>query len=124
MDGGIREGTAKEILIDSLEYDPAEGGTPEFVEDGYAGAVKAAGNKTMYSESNYKPGSFKHDLSCTPEQYHTLAVLQSSRRSVSVAVTDAGGTLWIGKMYVSNTDRITLNNGVVSLEMAGQFAPA
>ncbi len=122
MDGGIREGTPREVLIDSKEYEPSEGSKLAYQLSGRSGAVKMAGNRTMYNESNPHPGGFEIELSCDDTQFAALAALQTSRRFVAVAVTSAGDNLFVGRCCVANADPLKLDNGTVTVEMKGEFA--
>ena len=123
MDGGIRGGVPREIIIDGIEFEPAEGAQITYRFSGRSGAVKMAGNGVMYSESNPHAGWFSQDISVDVDKAKKISDLQSSGRFVSVTVTTAGNEIIDGKMKVHNDGGLENNNGVISLEMAGQFRP-
>jgi hypothetical protein len=122
-DGGIRGGVPREIIIDGVEYEPAEGANLTYRLSGRSGPVHMAGNGTLYAESNPHPGMFAQDISVDAARFKALCALQSSGRFVSVTVTTAGNEVIDGKMKVNNDGALENNNGVVSLEMAGEFRP-
>jgi len=123
MSEKIRGGVPREIIIDGLEFDPAEGATMTYRLSGRSGPVKMAGNGQVYKESNPHTGHFSQDLSVDAKGFKSLQDLQTSGRFVSATVTTAGNEVIDGKMSVANDGALENNNGVVSLEMAGSFRP-
>ena len=121
--GGVREGPARELIVDGRELDPAAESELTLQYAGFSGAVKMAGNGTAYKGSTPHPGRFAQDVSCDMDTFKFLQDLQSSGRFVLVSVTDAGNNTAQGLCAVHNDGPLELVNGVVSLEMAGQLEP-
>ena len=122
-DGGIRGGVPREIIIDGVEYEPAEGSELTYHLAGYNGPSHLAGNRVHYKESNPHDGGFSQDISVSAAKFKTLSALQTSGRYVTVTLTDAGNNVFSGSLTISNDGALENANGVVSLEMGGGLEP-
>jgi len=123
VDGGIRGGVPREIIIDGTEYEPAADSELSYQLSGRSGPVMLAGNGVAYGNSSPHPGRFAQDISLAPAKFSKLAALQSSGRFVAVSLTDAGNSVFYGMMKVHNDGALENANGIVSLEMAGTLEP-
>jgi hypothetical protein len=120
-DGGIRGGVPREIIIKSIgEVDPAEGSQITYWLSGRSGKAKLAGDDVMYSESNPHLGGFTQDISVDASTHKKLCDLQSSGKFDSVTVTLPSGDILDCNVKVDVEGKLDNNNGVVSLEMAGE----
>ncbi|MBE3064739.1 MAG: hypothetical protein IMZ69_06940, partial [Spirochaetes bacterium] len=84
------------------------------------GPAKLSGNGVVYAESNPHIGGFNQDISVDAAKFKKLCTLQASGRFVSATVTTAGNEILDCKVKVNNDGAPENNNGVVSLEMAGE----
>ena len=121
MDGGIRMGVPREIIIDGKEYEPAEGEKLNYHLSGYSGPTHLAGNRVHYSEANPHDGGFSQSLSVSADQFKTLSALQTSRRYVTVTITTAGNDVLSGSLSVANDGALECDDGIVALEMGGSL---
>ena len=124
IDGGIRGGTPREIIIDGTEYEPAADSELTYNVSGRSGPVMLAGNGVAYGNSKPHPASVKQDISVDAEKYAKLCKLQSSGRFVTISLTDAGNNVFYGLVKINNDGALENANGVVSLELAGTLEPA
>jgi hypothetical protein len=118
MAGEMRQGTAREFIVDSIELDPAEGTELTYRLSGRAGEIHTAGNGHVYGESNPHAGYVKQDVSVNGDTYAKLKAIQTAGRFVSVSVTTVGNDLLTGQLAIGG-DALENANGVVSLEMHG-----
>ena len=121
MDGGIRKGVPREIIIDGKEYEPEEGEKLNYRLSGYSGPTHLAGNRTHYSESNPHDGGFSQSLSVSAAQFKELSALQASRRYVTVTITTAGNDVLSGSLAIANDGALECDDGTVALEMGGSL---
>jgi hypothetical protein len=123
MANEVREGGIREVIVDGMELDPADGATATIRLSGRSGAVKISGNGTHYKESNPHAGYISQDVSSTVDQFKRLTDIQTAGRFVSVTATTAGNEILDGNMAISNDDGLERDNGVVSLELSGRLRP-
>lgn len=121
--GGVREGTLRELILDGVEYEPAMDSEPTIILAGRSGETKIAGNGVVYGSSKPGLGGLKTDISCDITKYQKLKALQNSGRFVTVSFTDAGNNVYSGQVNISNADPLEMANGVVSLELGGNIEP-
>jgi hypothetical protein len=117
----IRQGPARELIVDGNELDPAEGSELSYTLSGRSGAIHMSGNSNFYGESNPHPGGFKQDVSLNADMYKKLKAIQTAGRFVSVSITTAGNEVLVGQMGISTDGGLEMANGIVSLEMAGKL---
>lgn len=122
--GKIIQGPARELIIDSIELDPAEGSELTYATHGYSGPVHIAGNGGVYGEANPHIGYINQDVAVDPDTYQKLKGIQNARRFVSVSCTTPGNELLIGQMAIGNDGAIENVNGIVSLELQGKLEKA
>jgi len=119
MAGEILQGVARELIVDGMELDPAEGSELAYTLSGRAGVVHLAGNGQVYGESNPHIGMIKQDVVVNAETYKKLKAIQNAGRFVPVSCSTAGSDLLIGTMAIGNDGGLENANGIVSLEMHG-----
>ncbi len=115
----ILQGVARELIVDGMELDPAEGSELSYTLSGRAGVVHLAGNGKVYGESNPHIGMLKQDVAVNADVYKKLKAIQNAGRFVSVSCSTAGNDLLIGTMAIGNDGGLENVNGIVSLEMHG-----
>lgn len=123
MDGGVRKGPLRELIVDGMELDPSEGSTPTIVLSGYSGDTHVSGNGVYYGEASPHAGRLEQDVSVDSATLKKLQSLQSSGRFVSVTATDSGNRVYDGKMRISNDDGLEADDGDVSLSLKGSLRP-
>ena len=116
----IRQGAARQLIVDGNELDPAEGSELTYRTSGRAGEIHLSGNGNAYGESNPHIGMLSQDVSVNGKIYKKLKAIQNEGRFVSVSCTTAGKELLIGEMAVGG-DAIENANGIVSLELHGKL---
>ena len=121
MTNEIRQGPARQLIIDGMELDPAEGSELSYMLSGRAGEIHVAGNGNVYGESNPHIGSLKQDVSVNGDMYKKLKAIQTAGRFVSVSCTTVGNDLLIGTMAVGG-DGLENANGICSLELYGNLS--
>ena len=120
----IIQGPCRELIVDSIELDPAEGSELTYATHGYSGPIHMAGNGNVYGELNPHIGYIKQDVAVDPYTYDKLKAIQNSRRFVSVSCTTPGNELLLGQMAIGSDGTIESVNGIVSLELYGKLEKA
>lgn len=115
----IRGGVPRDYNLGGFDFHPAEGENALIKLSGRGGTVHIAGDSDIYKESNPQLGGFNQVLSCDNEDFAKLRTLQDSAEKLTGYATMPDGTTYNMFVGISNDGPLELDNGTVSVELAG-----
>lgn len=115
----IRGGVPRDINLNGNTFHAAEGEKPTIALSGFGGDVHLAGDGDLYGESNPQIGMFNQSLSCDEDDFAILRELQNSGQKLTGYVTMPSGRTYNLFVKISNTEALTLEDGIVALETKG-----
>lgn len=117
----IRGGVPIDFNLDGETYSAAEGENALIKLSGRGGAVHIAGDSTIYREQNPQLGGVNQTLSCDEAQFALLREAQNSSEKLTGYMTMPSGETYNMVVAITNDGALELDNGTVSLELAGNI---